>query len=547
MRPFAAFMLFVAFALACVPGAFAWTHGTYAAEAPFTATNTYYMAAASCSDSNNGTSPSTPWCTPNHSVQCGDVIIAAPGNYNGDFSTWGTVATCPSTTAGIDGAGGVYFAVLLCAGNLQTCNVNCATAACNPSTLGSGGGQSVSAGMNVGANNWAIEGFSLNGNGYAHRGFMAEACLTNTTVVHHIAFINDIAYNSGTGFATNDCAYSHNVPGNGVDEWAVVGTISQNANLDPVCVGTVDDAGPANNDNNAGTHIFLSGNFLMANAAALSNTLCVNSDIEGIILDTFDAHGYTGQTDVENNIVYASSWVGINIFQQTYNSSTESYSIHHNTFFGDMTCTPYLVGDSGEIYYNLTGNFPWTINTYDNIGRTNRSALVYGSGCTTPTGYHAYAMLTSGGTNPTFNTGGGGLQNIFYGTAGTCGGSSCDGGDNVIAYNGSPIGTNTYEDAAFANTTDLLTNWVGQPLCSGFSNVAACMGWNYASQTAVAATPVGDLTPTAVGTSGKGYQPPGPCASNALYPSYLKGIVYLQWNGSSLTENAGLVNKPCGM
>lgn len=32
-----------------------------------------------------------------------------------------------------------------------------------------------------------------------------------------------------------------------------------------------------------------------------------------------------------------------------------------------------------------------------------------------------------------------------------------------------------------------------------------------------------------------------------LYPAWLKGIVYLQWNGTSLTENSGLVTKPCGM
>ena len=28
---------------------------------------------------------------------------------------------------------------------------------------------------------------------------------------------------------------------------------------------------------------------------------------------------------------------------------------------------------------------------------------------------------------------------------------------------------------------------------------------------------------------------------------WLKGIVYLQWNGSSLTENGDLVTKPCNM
>jgi hypothetical protein len=109
------------------------------------------------------------------------------------------------------------------------------------------------------------------------------------------------------------------------------------------------------------------------------------------------------------------------------------------------------------------------------------------------------------------------------------------------------LGTNTYVDPGFANTSDLLTNWSGVPNCTGYANVTACMGWNYASQTARANSPIADLTATAGGTSGKGYQPPYACAPDPLYPTWLKGVVYLQWNGSSLTENADLVNKPCDM
>ena len=56
----------------------------------FVALHTYYMSPTG-SDSNNGTSPSTPWATPNHAVVCGDVIIAAAGNYSA-LQAWGTVA-----------------------------------------------------------------------------------------------------------------------------------------------------------------------------------------------------------------------------------------------------------------------------------------------------------------------------------------------------------------------------------------------------------------------------------------------------------------------
>ena len=44
-----------------------------------------------------------------------------------------------------------------------------------------------------------------------------------------------------------------------------------------------------------------------------------------------------------------------------------------------------------------------------------------------------------------------------------------------------------------------------------------------------------------------GYQPPGPCAADPYYPAWLKGIVYLSWNGSSITENDGLITKPCSL
>ena len=44
---------------------------------PFVALHTYYMSPTG-SDSNNGLTVATAWATPNHAVNCGDVIIAAP-------------------------------------------------------------------------------------------------------------------------------------------------------------------------------------------------------------------------------------------------------------------------------------------------------------------------------------------------------------------------------------------------------------------------------------------------------------------------------------
>src|ERR1700723_802852 len=70
------------------------------ASVPFVALHTYYMSPTG-SDSNNGLTAATAWATPNHAVVCGDVIVAAAGNY-ASMSHWGTVSACPSTSGGID-------------------------------------------------------------------------------------------------------------------------------------------------------------------------------------------------------------------------------------------------------------------------------------------------------------------------------------------------------------------------------------------------------------------------------------------------------------
>ena len=69
--------------------------------APAWATN-YFLAPASAggNDSNNGTSASTPWLSPNHSVNCGDVITAAASSsyFRLQFqsSANGAAVNCPA-------------------------------------------------------------------------------------------------------------------------------------------------------------------------------------------------------------------------------------------------------------------------------------------------------------------------------------------------------------------------------------------------------------------------------------------------------------------
>jgi hypothetical protein len=98
-----------------------------------------------------------------------------------------------------------------------------------------------------------------------------------------------------------------------------------------------------------------------------------------------------------------------------------------------------------------------------------------------------------------------------------------------------PFGTNRYENPGFANPDGLPS---AAPNCDTYADTTDCMNGRY--QVGADLTPSGDAV-------GHGYQPPGPCAPDPYFPAWLKGVVYLHWNGSSLTENSGLITKPCHM
>src|SRR5882672_12461363 len=165
-----------------------------------------FMAATGCNDTNPGTSAGSPWCTPNHALSCGDVIIAAAGKYTNDFSTWGTVSNCPSTTGGLDGTGGIFAAILLCGGTdlsttstVTSCTVNCSTGApCN-------GAFGVDAGMSINKSNWAVSGWVLTSNNNASQmGYEVAGC-TSGNVTHHNYIINTIVYDAAIGYTPQDC------------------------------------------------------------------------------------------------------------------------------------------------------------------------------------------------------------------------------------------------------------------------------------------------------------------------------------------------------
>ena len=309
------------------------------------ALHTYYISPTGL-DTHGGTNSTTDaWATPNHSVQCGDVIIAAAGNYTSAYSpfgigNWGTVSSCPSTSGGIDGSGGIYFATLLCAGpDVMSCNVQ-----------NSNSGEP----FRVDQSNWAVEGF------YA-KNALASACFaavsSTTTTRHHVAFINDIGVGCQYGaFGT----YSYQATAScgllcgGVDQTAVVGGIAFNsASGSGVCgsgVSIIPFPGP---DTSAGTHVFLSGIYSYNNV----NGFCGPR--------SNGAGGYT--------TAYAAATAGATSFQVT---STTNLSVGHP--IGDLGNSAYNAGVSGNgaipagsVVNTITGSSsPYTITFKNAAGGT---------------------------------------------------------------------------------------------------------------------------------------------------------------------------------
>jgi hypothetical protein len=494
------------------------TFTTPASGAAFVALHTYFMAPATASppgnDGNAGTS-AAPWLTPNHSgLVCGDVIIAKSGAYTtAGFDITQSPGSCPSSSGGIDGTGGVYFVTLLCATPF-TCTINY-------TTIWQGG-------FTLEANNWAIEGWSVtNGANDANNNFFCYKNRTDNSLQHHQAFINDLALDCGIGFSTD---HGNGTSGHGQDYFAEIGNLAWSANWrSNFPSSAINVVTPQDYDTAAVTRTIVDGNFAIHNQvdSGNGNTCC---DMEAYMFDTPNMFNYSGQVVYKNNIGTMSSWVGL---QYTINTGTggaaqtssKLYAVN-NTFYGNMQCITYTPGTSGEINLVQDGSIQMndSITLTDNIARATVTTIGCNSGGSAAVGFNSGGRIGTGGSSGSGNWIFGGVNN----------------------QNSFSLGSVIATDPAFANTTDLTSNHAGQPNCSGKPDVAACMGWDFSGQTASANSVIADLVPTATGTSGKGYQPPHACAADSLWPAWLKGVVYLQWDGTSLTEQQGLVNKPCG-
>jgi hypothetical protein len=457
-------------------------------------------------------------------VKCGDVIIAQPGTYSGSWSVfgtneWGPVSGCPSTSGGIDGRGGIYFAVVLCGGSLGTCTIT----------------HDNDVDVRIDASNWAVEGFYMTQTGGGSIGGTgcASATSESNTTQHHVAFINDIAVNCNFGgFGT----YSWTSPG-GVDQTAVVGTITYNdalsLNSGGSCTSGISLIPVNGPDKSAGTHIFVAGNFGYKNTNAPSGAGC-NTDGQAVIFDSWSCTKYSHLGVVEQNVWWMNGSSGFEAFPncvsngdkaQIYLSNNTSYAnerdpLHNGNY--DLFLNQVLPTTTTGGYYKFYNNIfaPTLITSGNNNGypvvaagisiNNNNTSLIVASG--------NYIWQSNPGTKTSA-----GAPNTDVWVKGT---------ENATSF---PFGTNTYGDPGFANPSGLPTT---PPNCANYNDTTDCMNGRYN----IAA----DLKPSG-GAAVKGYQAPGACAPDANYPTWLKGVVYLHWTGSSLTENSGLITKPCNM
>ena len=547
----------------------------------------YYMA-PNGNDNCNGTSPAIgssgncAWATPNHTMRCGDVIVAVAGNYtkNQFGRNWGAVTNCPSTSGGIDGGGGIYFSIVLCGGvDLQACQINGGGVG-NPHTqVEFYGGQS----------NWALEGFRLDGGGPT-RGLGIRTCSDNGAPyykMHHIALINSVVTDSMQAFGFNDCGALNGTANDFADYVGAVGTIVQNANQNGnyqggICVGAIDFPGLGDWDTQPGTHAFMYGNFGINN----QTSGCVSLyDGHAFYIDSPDVHLFSQQAVIANNIGYLSTRACIALTYGKSTSAAASFKIYNNTCY-DNNANMGRDTTNGEIAPNTGNNdSTYSVSITNNIAFTD---IVTSSTNGAP--YAAAAWFSV----PNIAFGGKGQENVFKSAQTSCRNAAgcrgpilglvcrlwtrmrsrpatygaCDSTFSVL-FNDQPLpsGANFYGTSpGFTNTTDLLANHTTVPDCTGFINTTNCMGYNAYNQTTTNLSVIGDLTanPNCGGVTGqcvgKGYQLPSTTCVNssstgfggriyADYPAWLKGIVYLHYNSSdrSITQKGDLVTKPCGL
>ncbi|MFZ3189171.1 MAG: hypothetical protein WB523_03160 [Candidatus Sulfotelmatobacter sp.] len=431
---------------------------------------TYYLATAAGggNDSNNGKSASSPWLTPNHPVNCGDVILAAASTSYSDANftvgNWGTVAC----------TGAPNVAWLKCIA-FDACKITA-----------SGGNP----GIYVDSSYWGVQGWEVSMTASSFAGcFYAVPSYKTHVPVHHIVFANNVAngcYAGGLGMGISGTASA--------DYVAIVGNIAYNAAAGTYCYSNINVYEPINYDTLPGTHIYVAGNFSFG---ALNTPNCNRgfpaSDGEGINIDTLDGSQssvgpYTQQVVVDNNLVVDNGGRGIEVENNAACTTCAHVYIRHNTMWGDSTDNTQTGNPCAELQIGHSAN---NVEVYDNISVSNVA--------TSCNGQRVYAYQVS--LSPTTT------DHIYndWGYSPFGNNSNISSSTGFLFDPNNTFGTNP----SFANAVI-----PGAPSCGSYDSVPACM-----------ATLIANFTPTNAAAQGYGYQIPSSTAVyDPLFPQWLCNV-----------------------
>jgi hypothetical protein len=448
---------------------------------------TYFLAPAAGggSDSNNGLSSGAPWLTPNHAVNCGDVILAAAGNYsNSSFgNNWGSVS-CP-------GANNVAW--LKCNSIGFACVIN-------------GGGL----GMQMNQSWWGVQGWLIE-NVSTCININASGATGSLVTTHHVLIANNICSNaSGNGFNTNNYLQ---VPGcnymcatAGVDYQTFIGNwVYKAASTTSDCYAAFSIYEPVNSDNAPGTHIFEAGNI----ANDVMNGICSGGQTysgDVFLMDTMDgeqqylASAYSGQVVIENNLCLYDGGRCFDAYDSYRNGPNAVQYVRQNTAYGVMSdtnqwnmngaCAAFVTRQSD----NNSGPSPYTGLGGDRNATFTRNLtqMTLATNCQGDTVYDFYFQYSANITAS---------DNFSFTASNAYSGQGTN--NSGVTYSNEHTGVNP----GFANPVD-----PGAPNCSGFATVPACF-----------ATVVAHFTPSG-NAVGYGYQVPGPPVPDALYPQWLCNV-----------------------
>lgn len=448
---------------------------------------TYYLSPTG-SDTGDGLSVGAAWLSPNHALNCGDVILAQPGNYNSaNFynQKWGVV-NCPSKND---------VAWLKCA-TFDTCKISTAT----------------QHGMFVSGSFWGVQGWEITTTSTSTT--QGGHCIAiapdygRNQQIDHIILANNIANGcNNDGFDTNNGWGT--TPTVGVDYVAYIGNIVYDTGHN-FCAAGLSFYSPVPSDTAPGTHLFMAGNFGWNN-----HSTC--GDGEGIILDVIDgveagwptAHPYNQQIYIANNWMGWNDGPGLQL-DLNMNGTPASFApvyIKNNTFANNG------VGPSSSAYCSQL-----VLGTTVNAQATGNLSATYQQYCFGGSSIPSYAeaaVWAGSASNRIYNDY---AYSSFGNHIGSISSAGFVAGPSIVSS----------ADPAFPNPAR-----PGAPSCGAFTTTTACM-----------ATLIANFTPTNPTAKQYGFKAPSSTpVFDPLFPQWLctvsnipSGLITMGCNRGSLLQ-----------